>query len=432
MTHPTTGLAPFATRYPLEAFAAIADARWWRADDLRMAKVEDVAALKEAAAADQADRARVEEHEKILDAAIDAHLAAMAAAGALQPIAGTGGREITMADAWNSMAAGTPHPHSHRWLVRSIGSVFTWAFVNMDDTRRGRARDQAPFGYRPPSAEQVGAAWERVCSTMDEGTSDRWRVLRIECQDQTTGDRCEIEFEGWRPTLMRRNERHEFEPARDVPEAPLVEADFDVPTGDLLVTDFLRADGFREATEFEASRDHRELSLSSATGRDARILAHAAEHQIGFTQTTNTSVAVHRNAAGALMVTRRWMCDDDGDELPEDDNGVTIVDGWTSIGSFSCEMWRVMAMDAATAASLMAAGGNADAAAAIERELARPAYDRNVVRVAVEPGRWRIHSGDDFSKRMDRARFGVPEGVMVWCILERAGDLGAAAMDEAA
>src|SRR3546814_5277444 len=45
-------------------------------------------------------------------------------------------------------------------------------------------------------------------------------------------------------------------------------------------------------------------------------------------------------------------------------------------------------------------------------------YAENIVHLDVEPGRWRIHSGPDFAKRIDRARFGIPEGIEPWLLLE--------------
>src|SRR3546814_8021019 len=45
-------------------------------------------------------------------------------------------------------------------------------------------------------------------------------------------------------------------------------------------------------------------------------------------------------------------------------------------------------------------------------------YAVNIVHLDVEPGRWRIHSVPDFAKRIDRARFGIPEGIEPWLLLE--------------
>lgn len=428
MTMGQTAVTPFAELYPFAPFEAIADAAWWRSSDFTSPRGGefDHAQYQVALKADAADKIRLDDHKAQFEIAVSVHLRNLIAAGVLTPISGIAGRDIGPATAWNDMLAGKPADHQRRWLLQSFDRVFVDEFMRMDDARYSRKQEAGyvPGTHVAPEPEMVLKAWTNICARMDEGTSEEYvNGLSIEAQDRKTGDRCEIHFKGWKPTLMRRNDVHRLEPALDVAKAALVTADFGVATGRLMLTDFLRVDGFREGTDFSDDEEYRDFDLNSTKGRDARISAHAKTHDIGYTQTTNTSVAIHRNPqTGMLMITDRWGSDAKGDEMPEDANGVAIVAGWTSVDSFSCDVWRVMAFDRSTALARMADGGCADPEPVLDAYLASSdAYARNVVRIDVEPGRWRIHAGDDFSKRVNRRKFGIPEGVQVWRLLERVG-----------
>ena len=98
-----------------------------------------------------------------------------------------------------------------------------------------------------------------------------------------------------------------------------------------MLTDALRIKSFNEGTDFEPERDYRELDLNSASGRTKRISAHAAEHDIAYTQTANTSVAVYRDTQGRLMVAGRWGWDEDGNDLPDGPHGAILIEGWECV-----------------------------------------------------------------------------------------------------
>lgn len=429
MTPDARTRVPFADRYPLAAFETIADAAWWRQSDFNSQRRKpdfDRTRYDIAVAADKADQVRLDAHKKLFREAVEAHLSALLEEGALTPITGIKGRDVTMATAWNDLVADRPADHRRNRLMSGFERLFVDEFVRMDDERHALRREEGhvPGSHRTPAHDKVVKAWTGICTRMDAGTSGEFeRGLAIECEDQKTGDRCEIHFERWKPTLMVRNAQHRLEPALDVATPDLVQADLAVPTGRLLMTDFLRADGFKEGVDFGDREYDKTLSLNTAQGRDARTKAHAQEHQIGYTQTTNTCVAVRRHPkTGMLMVTERWGTDSKGNDLPEDDMGASVVRGWETVGAFSCDMWRVMALDRSSAIARMAAGGCVDAEAALDAYLASDdCYAGNVLQLDIEPGRWRIHAGDDFSSRVDRRRHGIPKGVHVWCLLERVG-----------
>ena len=420
---------PFADLYPLESFAVVADASWWRASELEGYGDTPAGTHDQKRAArelDSADQARLKLHDdKIFQPALRAHLEALRSEGRLAPTGGLAGRDVWSATAWNAFVANEPEDHHTIWLINALAkNVFTRAFVRMDDMRRGD--DREPGVHVPPTDEKVRAAWAKICADLDGGTSrDQHMGWAIEAQDAETGDRCEMTFENWKGVLMRRNDEHRLEPAEDVGELPLVAVGIDVPSGRLLLTDTLRVEGFKEGTDF-GREDYSALSLGSEKGCLERTRVHAARHDLAFRQTINTSVNVFRH-------------DETGDIAFIEARSKTLK-GWTEVGMISCDIWRITALDRDTAIRLMTNGGNADAQTDLDRYLAlgeaepvwtgaevwadvaqahhEQCYSKNVVRLDVTPGRWTFHSGPDFAKRADKKALGLPRTAKPWAVLQ--------------
>lgn len=428
----------FKDIYPFEEFAPIADVAWWRTNDFRGGDYNSDA-YKAASDADQVDSKRYKEHKSLFSERVQAHLEQLLAQGRLTPITGTGGRAISFANAWNAFLAGEEpnnidKEYARKWMFEEFERILTRHVVEIDKDRFKRKREEGyvPGTHEIPTEEQARAAWEALCDDVDAGTSDySWD---IEVHDSITGDSCRVIFDNWVPKLMRYNDQYQLEEVQDVAPLELVTASFEVPTGKLMLTDALRIESFNEGTEFDSDREYREYSLNSASGRTKRISAHAAEHDIAYTQTTNTSVAVYRDAQGRLMVTERWGSDDDGNDLPEGPHGAILVEGWECVGTFSCDVWAVFAFDRSTAIARMTAGGEDNAEAELDRYLAMadatPApddhkahheacYANNIVHLDMEPGTWEIHAGENFSKKVDREAFGIPSWVEPWCVLSK-------------
>jgi len=427
----------FKELYPYEDFAPIADVAWWRANDFTGSDYSSDA-YKAARDADQADSKRYKEHKSLFCARVQTHLEKLLAQGRLAPISGTGGRAISFANAWNAFLAGKEpgnidEEYARKWMFEEFERILTRHVVEIDKDRFKRKQEEgyAPGTHDIPTEDQARAAWKAICEDVDAGTSGySWD---IEVQDASTGDRCRVFFEDWKPRLMRWNDQHKLEEVQDVAPLELVTAQFEVPTGKLMLTDTLRIKSFNDGTEFDSGRDYHEFNLGSAHGRTKRIGGHAQENGIAYTQTTNTSVSVYQDAQGRLMIAERWGCDEDGNELPEDDNGM-IIEGWTWVGAFSCDVWAVFALDRATAIARMKDGGCNDAEAELERFLSmagktvatgdhvgshEACYAANIVHLEVEPGTWEIHAGERFAEKVDRTAWGIPAYVEPWCILQK-------------
>ncbi|AXK43800.1 hypothetical protein [Erythrobacter aureus] len=423
----------FADHYSLIDFTAIADAAWWRTGDFdRVA--DDLERYNAAAEADKADRARLADHKVKLKAALTGHLEDLRTAGALGAASGLGGRDIPIAEAWNTFVTDGQIPRTFDWLLEALENVWSAIFVRMDQDRwaRRKSEDHIPGSHQPPSGDAIRTAYERICRTYDTGTSfseegplNDWR---IEANDRISGDRCELNFVAWKAMLTKRDDDYKPVLVEDIAPMGVVTASFDMPTGKMLLTDILRLKSFDEGTSFDANREYGELSLGNALGRNNLVAAHASEHQIAFTQTDNTSVAILRDAAGRLLITERFS------EEHQDDDGDLAVPGWEVVGSFSCDVWRFMAFDRESVLARMTAGGAEDAAAELDSYLAKAdtlpdpsdhqahhdaCYAANIVHLEVEPGQWQIHGGENFDDLADREALNLPQDLHLWCLLEK-------------
>ncbi len=418
-----TAITSFADRYPFESFFAISHLAWWRTNDFscKQTMTEELQAQhKIAMNQDQADKVQLDEHRTKFMGLIYDHLVELRSAGLLKKIENVEGRKTNFSDGWNAFVSGKPDNYKTKWMAQSIAELFTPIFVRMDSTRRSsRNKDDSALGvHTAPTEGMARAAWQKICNLLDEGTSeiDLMDALVVEQTDAKSGSRGKFFFENWKPTFMIFDTNYNYVPAKNLKPIQLVSAEFTVPTGKLMFTDALRLESFTDGTEFKPERDYGELSLNSSMGQSKRITAHAEDHNIAFTQTTNTCVAIHlHEETGRLIVTERWM----GEEFPEDENG-TILEGWKSVGNFSCDVWAMYAFDRQTAIDLMKSGGSENAEKELDDYLSsKDDYSDNIAHVDVEPGTWILHSGDNFSKRINRKKHGLPKGVKIWCMLEK-------------
>lgn len=214
------------------------------------------------------------------------------------------------------------------------------------------------------------------------------------------------------------------------PGMPLVEVEIDVPSGLLLVSDVLRVDGFEDMVR-HAIDAHPRMTLNTAEGRDRHIDVYARDLGMGYAATGNTAVSILRERAGGRLLIV---------------DGLRGADGWDMVGQVSCTTWQVTLVDREVAVDILA-GEDEDedemremrAGAEIEvREfLAMAGSDpaqrptradaalrrssANVVRIAVERGRWRIQAGEHLNDRVDRAARRLPADLHLWMILTPPG-----------
>jgi hypothetical protein len=393
---------PFADFYALSAFAD--------AVEIHIREKAD-----EAEGATESARKKRQDHRKdVFEPALVAFLTMLRDEGRLGATGSVGGREIWQATAWNDFVAGQTFRSG---LGQALTGYIHIKAVHSVSSKRIVGSFEK-FGNLD-TATLIERNWSALCNLMDVGTTDDLAWAISDLFDQQSGETCELHMTDWKAQLMTRDGYGNPFPACDLAPIELVSAEFDMPTGQLLLTDALRVPGFREGIQFDATLEYSAFSLNSELGRTRRITAHAEHHGIGYTQTGNTCVVAHRQPdTGRIIVSARW----NDDEADEDADGDANAPGWEKIGNFSCDVWRVLALDKATAVALMRAGGCTDASDTVLADYlaSDDCYAKNVVSVDVQPGRWRIHSGPDFAKRVDRARFGIPNGIQPWLLLEPA------------
>lgn len=372
----------------------------------------------------------------VLKPAIEAHLADLVAAGRLGRITGLKGRRVRVADAWNGLLG--DKVEDFEWaLANKLCSTPVHVSIGVRFQRADKDWDRAL------DDTEIDETYARLCRMMDDGVLQQdHRCILDELQDAITGDSLRIEVTDWQPTLLRldRKNGYEWVPAVDAALPELVAAEIAMPTGDLLLSDWLHVDGFTKATD--AIEKDVEGSICDDAGQ-AEMAKALAKAGVGYAQTDNTTVAVFRRIDGRAIA----ILDD---YAPRRESGITLAsDQWEKVGTFGCDVWRVTALDIASAVELATRGGNEDAAADIERHLAlasKPSRwqngtskewrqwgmaahsehcsSKNVLRLSVEPGVWTMRCGSDFSKRFKRKTVGLPRGGKLWCVIEfaRAAD----------
>lgn len=355
--------------------------------------------------------------------AVEAHLDDVAASGRMTPIMGLRGRRIRAADAWNAHLGG-PKAEFRRALAQKLSLLPRLVALSTRFLRHDGDRD------RPLDETEADRAYAMLCKILDDGDleSRPGQPILDDLEDSRTGDRMRIEVSGWKPRLLRLSveDGYDWVPAADVRPLPLAAESFEVPTGRLLLSDFVRVPGISEAVDSD------EEDIASDSGQLATVKALAAKHDMAYCQTTNTSISAFRvPATGAIALYDRFDPRTRGEFSPE---------GLEPIGTFGCGVWRITALDVSVAKRLARAGGNADSDAEVERHLAlatkpdvwtgtgnwnkirsahaEQCHSRNVLRIDVPAGRWRIHCGSGFSKRANRRRFDLPRGGRLWAVLE--------------
>lgn len=371
--------------------------------------------------------------------AVERHLADLAAAGRIGRVHGLKGRRIRVADAWNGLL-GDPVEDFAWALVNRLALVPVRLALEVRFDRPDRSLDRAM------SPAEIDEAYARVCRMMDDGDLQTDRVHMLDdLQDGRTGDMVRIESTGWQPTLLRLDAAsgYAWVPAGDAPVPDLVAAEMAVPTGGLLVTDFLRVEGVEKALDLiEAGVDG---SVADDAGQARLAEAYASQAAMGYAQTDNTTVGVFRRRDGRAVA----VFENSGRKGQFRVNS----DEWERVGSVGCGMWRVTLVDLASASFLAARGGNGNAATDLERHLSLAAMPdawqggsseewreggmaahaeqcdaRNVLHLSVEPGVWTMRCGTDFTKRFPRRSVGLPRGGKLWCVLEFARPADAAAV----
>lgn len=401
----------FSDLYSRAQFETAAVLDWGRSGDWERSTIsEDIEAYKVAQAADKAARDALNAHEdEVFKPAMLKWLESLRAQGRLNIITGLAGRSARTPNAWNAFVAGTAEDYQIDNLLNTLKSFLIWSVITVDQERhkRKKAEGHIKGTVTPPTQDMIDAAYAKLVNDVEQGNTDH-SVRFDDIQDGKTGDRLKIELVGWHATLMRMTPDYHYEQAFDAEVIGLQSVEIDLPTGELLLSDWIRVPGFKQATDL--GFDDASLNINCTQGAVNTTKAHATRHNFAHVQTTNTSVIVHQDETGRLMVSERW------DKRDEED---ATADGMKVVGDFSCDLWWATAIDKQVLLELMAQGGCEVPQETLQEYLtSSDAYADNIVQLNVKPGRYRLHFGPKFAKMANRDDLGIPEGPEPWFVLE--------------
>ena len=347
-----------------------------------------------------------------VDKAVLVHMTEMKDSGRLERVPGTENREIRFANAWNAFIDGT----DYEWgflLQRKISHfVLIWAIdAWVKGDKEGEDFDAA-----------VRTAYGSVCTLMDEGRMVGPTFMSFmkpepaldDLQCGKTGDRCRLVVEDWKPRLerfdMKRSSKELWFPVEAV-AAPVVQTlEMDLPSGDVMICDYLRIEGFLEAMDsrIEAALGDRQYdddhSTNSEKGRVATTRAVLAATGVLEIGASNTSVAVHRDRERLAVI-------DDHDT----GNGIPVVEGMTRVDEIDCGRWTILVIDRTVVKDML---GIDDAGL---DELMTSEDAGGVLRMQVAPGRWSVSFGEALHDPKTAAEAGVRTTARTWFTMARIG-----------
>lgn len=356
------------------------------------------------------DRDRI---EKTVSSMALGHFQDMVRQGRVGHIAGIKGRDIRVATAWNA----TIDDERVDWywtLSQKLGHAVLIAGIAAQFAK-GRDHDL------PLSDQENTEAHAELCTLMDAGDLNDGLLGRgafDELQDSRTGDRCRLIVKGWQPRLERlQRDPYAWTAVEDVEEIPTQTIEIDLPSGDILMTDYLRIESFREgldarlehrlygdrtySTDYSIGTDAGSINLLEATWQEGRVLE---------VRTDNTSVSVFQSPEGRLTVV---------DATTRSGDGAPRVRCGRKIGRFSCDRWTVLVMDRQDVLAIMAEGGSADPTAELDAFLASDdCYAEDTLSLKVAPGKWRVTYGPRFDETCDRKTLGIGPSIVPWFAME--------------
>lgn len=340
-----------------------------------------------------------------------AHLEEQRDTGRMAPFEGLENRSMRFPDAWNAFLAGTEAEWQYTLPNQMAHFVLIWA---IDGRIKGDREDGGDM------TQTIPAAYAALCGRMDEGRIVKPTFLPImtpqpaidDIRCEATGARCRAIIEDWRPRLERleMEERRGWIPLERVAAQPAQTVEIDLPTGELLIADFIRAPGVAEAYEraidkrMGDSRYGPAGCVSSEIGRYATTRAVLKGTGMLEISTRDVSVSVHRDG-DALVFT------DAHDHTDED----PAVVGMKKVAEICCDRNTVVLADRSVVARLMK-----DRKGRLASFLAGP-DGADVVRMDVEPGRWLVTFGEAIHAPEDAAKLGVVTTARTWFTMKRIG-----------
>lgn len=340
-----------------------------------------------------------------------AHLEEQRDAGRMGRFEGIENRSMRFPDAWNAFLAGTEAEWQYTLPNQMAHFVLIWA---IDGKIKGDREDGGN------EAEAIPAAYAALCERMDEGRIVKPTFMPImtpqpavdDIRCEATGVRCRAIIEDWRPRLERleMQDRRGWIPLEPVEKQPAQTVEIYLPTGELLIADFIRAPGVAEAYERAVDRQMGDSRYGPAGCTSSEIGRYATTRAVlkgtGMLEisTRDVSVSVHREGESIVFTDAH----DHTDDAPR-------VEGMTVVGEICCDRSTVVLADRSIVAKLIK-----DRKGRLASFLSSPDGE-DVVRMDVEPGRWLVTFGEAIHAPEDAAKLGVVTTARTWFVMKRIG-----------
>jgi len=171
------------------------------------------------------------------------HLADLVSRGVARPLEALANRRVHLASIWDHMCGRnvpsyTTQEQERVQIARRLCSPLITGPLYMlgQDVTRGI------------SAQDRRSKLQTIVANMDRGSVGYWWFG--DERDHVSGEKFQFELRDWNLVFGRRPARgQQLEEVEDLPPAGLHAVEIDVPTGDLLVADWFRVEGFTELVD---------------------------------------------------------------------------------------------------------------------------------------------------------------------------------------
>ena len=328
--------------------------------------------------------------ESLMAKALRDFLIALQAEGALPEIPGTKGHDLRFAEAWNRIA-------------RAQGTDEDFDEVAGEMGIRMALQGTMPGDKSVATAETAHAA---ICAFADRG-----RDYVRAGDSAVTGETVYVNVADWMPTAKAYANRIS-RPLTDAEPIGHQIGEITLPTGNLLISDWFRCDGFGEALE-EGEPD---ISLNCDAGIVASTL-HKLTKGVASFHIGNSSPSIFLRDGALIIGQDRAFEEHDWDANP-DGIDPRALEG--RAGEVCTDYWGATIVDQKTLMDLLEAQlGSAEAAFDAYAEYRRTTFDR-ITEAKVEPGTYEVHFGPryaDFAKAFRHASVPALDEIAAYGVL---------------
>lgn len=312
-------------------------------------------------ASEGAGRKRSDLDSAITDA-LAAHLIGLREMGLVRAYDAIPNRRVNEVHDWNVMCGleesrySTPDEAARSVAQRLMHALITVHLMMASfDLRDGKDR---------------GEVLAKLQAQVDSGTTRRW-LSDMEAHDHVSGETLSLVVRDWNMLLVERSRDAEQKPIADIQPTKLETVDLELPTGDVLISDWFRAEGFTDhVDEGDPWRGGSERESEADTRR------YVADHGFASVRTCRTSVSVVTD--GRIHGVMRW--DEDMLDLP---------DGLRHVGDMSFSLRQISVIDRESLRGVLSRIHPSARTDELVQEEFSP-EPRDAVRIQTTPGRHRV------------------------------------------